>query len=53
MGLFGKGKSLVEQAENERAKVDKKQMQLQSQKIDREMLEERRRKAEALRRLTA
>jgi hypothetical protein len=53
MALFGKGKSLVEQAQDERAKVDKKQLQLQSQKIDREMINERRRKAEELRRLQA
>jgi hypothetical protein len=53
MGLFGKGKTLVEQAEDERAKVNKKSMQLASQRLDREMISERQKKAEALRRLTA
>jgi hypothetical protein len=53
MGLFGKSKTLPEQAEDERAKVEKKRLKLQGERLDREMLQERQRKAEAVRRLTA
>lgn len=53
MRLFGKGKSLPEQAEDERAKMQKKQAKLQSERLDTMMLEERRRKSEAMRRLQA
>ena len=53
MALFGKGKSLPEQAQDERAKMEKAQMKLQKERIDVMMIQERRRKMEAIKRLQA
>ena len=50
---FKAGKSLPEKAEDEKAKITMKQMRLQSERLDREIANERRRKAQELRRLTA
>ena len=54
MGLFGKGKTLPEKAEDQRAKIEMKRLKLQDKNMDVAMIEaERRKRAAVERRLIA
>ncbi len=53
MGIFKSGKTLPERAQEERAKLDMMKTRVQQEKTSRELMMERRRRAEELKRLTA
>jgi hypothetical protein len=53
MGLFGKGKTLPEKAEDERAKLEMKRLKLANKNTDIAMIEAEKRKRAEQERLTA
>ncbi len=53
MGLFKSGKTLPERAQDERAKLEMLRLRTEQEKSQRQLMVERRRRAEELRRLTA
>jgi hypothetical protein len=53
MGLFGKGKTMQEKAQDQRDKLEMKRMKVQNKNLDVAMVEAERRKRAELERLTA